>query len=121
MIIKNKRDWNVVRKNINGDYVIYEEYEKDIINSLNELLSNKLSVLLNDNGILYFSIDNRSYYCISDNGGEFNLEKLNCGLPLSIPYSSYSYVLISVNTMAYRLYLAIKDESLDNIDWNKRL
>lgn len=121
MLIKNKKVWNVVRKNINGDYVIYEEYEKDIINSLNKLLSNKLRILLNDNGTLYFIIDNKNYYCISDNGGEFNLEKLNCGLHLSIPYSSYSYGLTSVNTMAYRLYLAIKDESLDNIDWNKRL
>lgn len=52
------------------------------------------------------------YLC--DNGGEFNVGRINHGAPVSVAYTGSSYFdLLDGGTMAYRMFCAIRGEEID--------
>lgn len=117
MNIVNKQAYGIYKLNSDLEYEIYEEYEKDILRRLMKLNKN-IHVICEYKKSLYFSTNNYNYYSINDNGGEFNIIKLNTDICLSIPYTS-NRSMCNANTMAYRIYVALRDDSLNLIDWNK--
>lgn len=121
MKIKNKSSYNVKHKE-NGEFVIYKNYEEDILNVLGFLLRKKVSKIGEYKNSWLIEIDNK-VWDICDNGGEFNISLVNSNtLPISIAYvSSSNYFALNPATMAYRLSKVIENYKSWNekwIDWN---
>lgn len=123
MLIKNKESWKVKRNNENGEYVIYDNYEIDIIKSLYCHLESEMYGLLFDKNrnVLYFNV-NQVMWEICDNGGEFNIKPVNENIPVSVPYtSSLREYALNPSTIAYRLSKVIENfdtYNKDLISWN---
>lgn len=109
MKINNKKAWNVKRKDINGEYVIYENYEKEFIDCLKSIwLGSKEDKVTDivDNSYSYIFIYNCIMWQISDNGGEINIEVVN-GQSISIPYTD-EYFAIKPIDLAYRVSVVLR-------------
>jgi hypothetical protein len=53
-------------------------------------------------------------WSISDNGGEFNVEKVNLRETLrSIPYTSSRFGIVDAGTVAYRIAMVIRGKPID--------
>ena len=113
IIIKEMENWGIFNE---GHNMI--TYEGLIVKELVQLLDNRITVIGNVLESCYFLLDNKLVYNITRNGNELNVQRGN-EVPISIPYHNAIYQLLSPKTVAYRLYVAINEYSLENIDWNK--
>ncbi len=114
-----------MKRDSKGEFVIYQDYELDIIRAMAVFLGEKepIEILFYDDKrkVIYFNLHSIMWE-FSDNGGEFNIKPVNADYPISIPYCHMDWFLaINPVTMAYRLSLAIKhydDFKINLIDWN---
>lgn len=52
-------------------------------------------------------------WSVSDNGGEFNVEKVNSNVLTSIPYIGSRTGIVDAGTVAYRIAMVIKGQKID--------
>lgn len=125
MLIRNKEAYNVKKKNKEGEFIIYENYEDDVIKAISVFLSSDLRVVFLDEvkKIIYFEVNNTMWQ-LSDNGGEFNISPVNAVSPISIPYTHMNeHFALNPATMGYRLAVVIKNFEnfkVDMIDWDNK-
>lgn len=97
------------------------QLSRDVLSILAKAYDFRVLGAFVDGGAVYIRTGFEGGYAmwsIADNGGEFNVEKVNSGEIVSIPYFAFR-LAVDAGTVAYRIACVVKDEPIDwSAEWS---